>query len=61
MGIFAQQFEDMYRMDYQFGWLDKNGLKDVVSKGYLSADGYKRITGDEYAQAETVSAQPENQ
>lgn len=50
MGIFAEQFENLYRMDYQFGWLNKEGLKGVVKQGFLSPDGYKRITGDDYVQ-----------
>lgn len=49
-------FENMYKMDYEFGWLDKAGLKSNVVAGYLSADGYKRITGEDYVEA--PSAQP---
>lgn len=48
MGIFADQFEEMYKMDYQFGWMDKAGLRGVVGQGFLSPEGYERITGDKY-------------
>ncbi|WP_297818527.1 XkdX family protein [uncultured Lactobacillus sp.] len=48
MGIFAEQFEQMYKMDYQFGWMDKNGLRGIVAQGFLSTEGYERITGDKY-------------
>lgn len=56
MGQFTEMFENMYRMDYEFGWLDKDGLKGVVEKGYLTPEGYQRITGDAYVKEATPNA-----
>lgn len=44
-----QCFFEMYKMDYQFGWYDKNQMRSLVVQGFLSADGFKQIVGEDYA------------
>lgn len=44
-----QQFFEMYKMDYEFGWADKAYMKGLVAQGNLTADGYKQIVGEDYA------------
>ena len=34
---------------YQRGWASKAQLGQAVSKGLITADGYKTITGEDYA------------
>ncbi|AZR15655.1 XkdX family protein [Lactobacillus crispatus] len=42
-------FLEMYRMDWEFGIYDKNGMKDLVVQGFLSAENYQKIVGEAYA------------
>ena len=41
-------FLEMYKMDYQFGIYDKNGMKGLVVQGFLSAENYQKIVGEAY-------------
>ena len=41
-------FLEMYRMDCEFGIYDKNGMKDLVVQGFLSAENYQKIVGEAY-------------
>lgn len=51
-------FLKMYTMDYQFGVYDKNGMKGLVVQGFLSAENYKKIVGEDYVAPQTQPAQP---
>lgn len=42
-------FLEMYRMDWEFGIYDKNGMKDLVVQGFLSVENYQKIVGEAYA------------
>lgn len=48
-------FLEMYKMDYEFGIYDKNGMKGLVVQGFLSAENYKKIVGEDYV---APTAQP---
>ena len=51
-------FLEMYRMDYQFGIYDKDGMKDLVVQGFLSPENYQKIVGEDYvAPAQSTPAQ----
>ena len=54
-------FLAMYQMDYQFGIYDKNGMKNLVKQGFLSAENYQKIVGEAYVapQAQPQPAQPQ--
>ena len=41
-------FLEMYRMDYEFGIYDKNGMKSLVAQGFLSPENYQKIVGEAY-------------
>lgn len=41
-------FLEIYRMDYEFGIYDKNGMKGLVAQGFLSAENYQKIVGEAY-------------
>ncbi|NRO74595.1 hypothetical protein IMAU20067_01444 [Lactobacillus helveticus] len=41
-------FLEIYRMDYQFGIYDKNGMKGLVVQGFLSPENYATIVGEAY-------------
>lgn len=49
-------FLEMYRMDYQFGIYDKDGMKGLVVQGFLSPENYQKIVGEAYV---TPTAQTE--
>ena len=49
-------FLEMYRMDWEFGIYDKNGMKDLVVQGFLSAENYQKIVGEAYV---APQAQPQ--
>lgn len=51
-------FLEIYRMDYQFGIYDKNGMKGLVVQGFLSPENYATIVGEAYVapQAQPVHA-----
>lgn len=52
-----QCFFNMYQMDYQFGWYTKDQIKNLVVQGFLSAENYKKIVGEDYV-AEPTQKQP---
>ena len=41
-------FLEIYRMDYEFGIYDKNGMKGLVAQGFLSPENYAKIVGEAY-------------
>lgn len=47
-------FLEIYRMDYQFGIYDKNGMQGLVVQGFLSPENYQKIVGEAYV-AETTN------
>ena len=49
-------FLEMYRMDWEFGIYDKNGMKDLVVQGFLSPENYQKIVGEAYV---APQAQPQ--
>jgi hypothetical protein len=51
-------FMQMWIMDYQFGFADKDYFKSLVQRGYLSATGYQKIVGEAYVASQS---QPEQQ
>ena len=53
-------FLEMYRMDYQFGIYDKDGMKGLVAQGFLSAENYQKIVGESYV-APTAQTEPSAQ
>lgn len=53
-------FLEMYRMDYQFGIYDKDGMKGLVVQGFLSAENYQKIVGEAYERTDNqVSGAPQ--
>ncbi|WFF43733.1 XkdX family protein [Lactobacillus phage CR28] len=46
--LLEQYFFNMYKMDYDFGWYDKNQMKDLVVQGFLSPENYQKIVGEDY-------------
>ncbi|EEX29598.1 XkdX family protein [Lactobacillus crispatus] len=50
-------FLEMYRMDWEFGIYDKNGMKDLVVQGFLSAENYQKIVGEAYVPATATPQQ----
>lgn len=48
----------IYQMDYQFGWYNKDQMKNLVVQGFLTADGYKKIVGDDYVAPQAQSTVP---
>ena len=53
-------FLEMYRMDWEFGIYDKNGMKGLVVQGFLSPADYKKIVGEDYV-APTTQTTPSAQ
>ena len=41
----------LYKNEFDWGWITKDILKTYVEMGILSAEGYRKITGDDYVQA----------
>ena len=41
-------FLEIYRMDYEFGIYDKNGMKGLVVQGFVSPENYAKIVGEAY-------------
>lgn len=37
-----------YKMEYDWGWIDKDTVKSYVKLGYITGKGYKLITGEDY-------------
>ena len=52
-------FLEIYRMDYEFGIYDKNGMKDLVVQGFLSPENYQKIVGEAYVAPQAQPAQPQ--
>ena len=52
-------FLEIYRMDYQFGIYDKNGMKDLVVQGFLSPENYQKIVGEDYVAPQAQTEQPQ--
>ena len=53
-------FLEMYRMDYQFGIYDKDGMKGLVAQGFLSPENYQKIVGEAYERTDNqVSGAPQ--
>lgn len=53
-------FLEMYRMDWEFGIYDKNGMKDLVVQGFLSVENYQKIVGEAYERTDNqVSGAPQ--
>lgn len=52
-------FLEMYRMDYQFGIYDKDGMKGLVAQGFLSAENYQKIVGEAYVESQAQPEQPQ--
>lgn len=50
-------FLEIYRMDYEFGIYDKNGMKGLVAQGFLSPENYQKIVGEAYVEPQ-VQSQP---
>lgn len=53
-------FLEMYRMDWEFGIYDKNGMKGLVVQGFLSPENYQKIVGEAYV-APTTQTTPSAQ
>ena len=43
-----QCFFNMYKMDYDFGWYDKDQMRGLVVQGFLSPENYQKIVGEAY-------------
>lgn len=52
-------FLEIYRMDYQFGIYDKNGMKSLVVQGFLSPENYQKIVGEAYVAPQSQPEQPQ--
>lgn len=52
-------FLEIYRMDYQFGIYDKNGMKGLVVQGFLSPENYATIVGEAYVAPQSQPEQPQ--
>lgn len=50
-------FLEIYRMDYEFGIYDKNGMKGLVAQGFLSPENYQKIVGEAYVASQSQSGQ----
>ena len=54
-------FLEMYKMDYQFGIYDKDGMKGLVVQGFLSPENYQKIVGEAYERTDNqVSGAPQS-
>ncbi|MCT0196553.1 XkdX family protein [Lactobacillus helveticus] len=51
-------FLEIYRMDYEFGIYDKNGMKGLVVQDFLSPESYATIVGEAYV-APTAQTEPQ--
>lgn len=52
-------FLEIYRMDYEFGIYDKNGMKGLVAQGFLSPENYVKIVGEAYVAPQSQPEQPQ--
>lgn len=48
-----KMFFEMYKMDWEFHFVDKNYMKGLVVDGSLSVNGYKQIVGEDYVAQQT--------
>ena len=55
-----QCFFNMYKMDYDFGWYDKDQMKSLVVQYFLSLENYQKIVGEAYV-APQAQPQPAQQ
>ncbi|MFR4967908.1 MAG: XkdX family protein [Lactobacillus kalixensis] len=46
---FDLDMTSIYQMQYQFGFTTKDKLRSAVAAGYLTAQGYAEIVGDDQA------------
>ena len=54
-----QCFFNMYKMDYDFGWYDKNQMRDLVVQGFLSPENYQNIEVESYVASQSQPEQPQ--
>lgn len=56
-----QCFFNMYKMDYDFGWYNKDQMRNLVAQGFLSAENFQKIVGEPYEATtnQPVQAQPQ--
>ena len=55
-----QCFFNMYKMDYDFGWYDKDQMRGLVVQGFLSPENYQKIVGEAYEATDNqVSGAPQ--
>ena len=54
-------FLEIYRMDYEFGIYDKNGMKHLVAQGFLSPENYQKIVGEAYVAPQSKSQSVQQQ
>lgn len=52
-------FLEIYRMDYEFGIYDKNGMKGLVAQGFLSPENYQKIVGEAYVASQSQPEHPQ--
>ncbi|NRO27690.1 XkdX family protein [Lactobacillus helveticus] len=50
-----QCFFNMYKMDWDFWWYNKDKMKSLVAQKSLSAEKYQKIVGEDY-EASKVTA-----
>ena len=51
-------FLEMYKMDWEFGIYDKDGMKGLVVQGFLSPENYQKIVGEAYVAPQAQPSQP---
>lgn len=51
-----QAFFNMYKMDWDFHFVDKAYMRNLVVQGFLSAENYAKIVGENY---EAPTEQPQ--
>lgn len=61
MLMFTFDFTNMYREEYQWGWIDKYKLQNYVQLGTLKPENYKKIVGEDYVAPQAQPAQPNAQ
>ena len=54
-----QCFFNMYKMDYDFGWYDKDQMKSLVVQDFLSPENYQKIVGEAYVAPQAQPEQPQ--
>nr|DAX91857.1 MAG TPA: hypothetical protein [Caudoviricetes sp.] len=51
-------FLQMWVLDFQMGLFQKPYFQGLVKQGLLSVDGYKEVTGEDYAEPQAQPSQP---